>query len=45
MLGAFDVGGPSVPLLGVPVVAFIGFTMALILASLLLTIIFRSRRL
>jgi ubiquinone biosynthesis protein len=45
MLGAFDVGGPSVPLLGVPVVAFIGFTLALILASLLLTIIFRSRRL
>ena len=45
MLGAFDVGGPSVPLLGVPVVAFIGFTMALILASLLLTIIFRSSRL
>jgi len=45
MLGAFDVGGPSVPLLGVPVVAFIGFTMALILASLLLTIIFRSGRL
>ena len=45
MLGAFDVGGPSVPLLGVPVVAFMGFTLALILASLLLTIIFRSRRL
>ena len=45
MLGAFDVGGPSVPLLGVPVVAFTGFTLALILASLLLTIIFRSRRL
>jgi ubiquinone biosynthesis protein len=45
MLGAFDVGGPSIPFLGVPVVAFIGFTLALILASLLLTIIFRSRRL
>ena len=45
MLGAFDVGGPSVPLLGVPVLAFVGFTLALILASLLLTIIFRSRRL
>ena len=45
MLGAFDVGGPSVPLLGVPVVAFIGFTLALILASMLFTIIFRSRRL
>ncbi|QIN82902.1 phosphotransferase [Rubrobacter tropicus] len=45
MLGSFDVGGPSVPLLGVPVVAFIGFTLALILATILLTIIFRSRRL
>ncbi|CAN5763939.1 MAG: AarF/ABC1/UbiB kinase family protein [Rubrobacter sp.] len=45
MLGAFDVGGPSVPLIGVPVVAFIGFTLALILASLLLAIIYRSKRL
>ena len=45
MLGSFDVGGPSVPILGVPVVAFIGFTLALMLASLLLTIIFRSKRL
>lgn len=45
MLGSFDVGGPSVPLLGVPVVAFIGFTLALMLASLLLAIIFRSKRL
>ena len=45
MLGAFDVGGPSVPLLGVPVVAFIGFTLALMLASLLFVIIFRSNRL
>ena len=45
MLGAFDVGGPSVPVIGVPVVAFIGFTLALMLATLLLTIIFRSRRL
>jgi len=45
MLGSFDVGGPSVPFLGVPVVAFIGFTLALVLASILLAIIFRSRRL
>ncbi len=45
MLGAFDVGGPSVPLLGVPLVAFIGFTLALILASLLFIIIYRSKRL
>ena len=45
MMGAFDVGGPSIPLLGVPVVAFIGFTLALILASLLFIIIYRSKRL
>ncbi|HEV2091748.1 MAG TPA: AarF/UbiB family protein [Rubrobacter sp.] len=45
MLGAFDVGGPSVPLIGVPVVAFIGFMLALVLASLLLVIIYRSKRL
>jgi ubiquinone biosynthesis protein len=45
MLGAFDLGGPKVPLLGVPVISFIGFTLALILASILLVIIFKSRRL
>jgi ubiquinone biosynthesis protein len=45
MMGAFDVGGPSIPLLGVPLVAFIGFTLALILASLLFIIIYRSKRL
>jgi ubiquinone biosynthesis protein len=45
MLGAFDFGGPKVPLIGVPVISFLGFTLALILASILLTIIFRSRRL
>ena len=45
MLGSFDVGGPSVPILGVPVVAFVGFTLSLMLATLLLAIIFRSRRL
>ncbi len=45
MLGAFDVGGPSVPLLGVPLVAFIGFTLALMLAALLFVIIYRSKRL
>jgi ubiquinone biosynthesis protein len=45
MLGAFDLGGPRVPLLGVPVISFIGFTLALILSSILLVIIFRSRRL
>jgi ubiquinone biosynthesis protein len=45
MLGAFDVGGPSIPLLGVPVVAFTGFTLALMLASLLFVTIYRSKRL
>jgi ubiquinone biosynthesis protein len=45
MLGAFDHGGPGVPYLGVPVVSFIGFTLSLIMGSILLAIIFRSRRL
>ena len=44
-LGAFATGGPQVPYLGVPVVAFVGFTLALVMATLLLTVIFRSRRL
>jgi ubiquinone biosynthesis protein len=45
MLGAFDRGGPAVPYLGVPVVSFGGFALALIMGSILLAIIFRSRRL
>jgi ubiquinone biosynthesis protein len=45
MLGAFDHGGPGVPYLGVPVVSFAGFTLALIMGSILLAVIFRSRRL
>jgi ubiquinone biosynthesis protein len=45
MLSAFDRGGPAVPYLGVPVVSFVGFTLASIMASILLFIIFRSRRL
>jgi ubiquinone biosynthesis protein len=45
MLGAFDRGGPGVPYLGVPVVSFAGFTLALIMGSILLAVIFRSRRL
>lgn len=45
MLGAFDHGGPEVPYLGVPVVSFAGFTLALIMSSILLAVIFRSRRL
>jgi ubiquinone biosynthesis protein len=45
LLGAFATGGPQVPYLGVPVVAFVGFTLALVMAVILLTVIFRSRRL
>jgi ubiquinone biosynthesis protein len=44
-LGVFDKGGPQVPYLGVPVVSFIGFTLALVMASIVLFTIFRSRRL
>ena len=45
MLGAFDVAGPDVPLTGAPLIAFLGFTLALIQTAILLTIIFRSGRL
>ena len=46
VLGAFDRGGPQVPYLGVPLVSFIGFTLAAIMGSILLLIIFfRSERL
>ncbi len=45
ILGAFSTGGPRVPLLGVPVVAFVGFALSVILASIVLLVIFRSRRL
>jgi ubiquinone biosynthesis protein len=45
LLGAFATGGPQVPYFGVPVVAFAGFTLALVMASLLLAVIFRSERL
>ena len=45
LIGAFATGGPQVPLLGVSVVAFLGFTLALVMATILLTVIFRSRRL
>ena len=45
LLGAFATGGPQVPLLGVPVVAFAGFTLALVMATVLLVVIFRSNRL
>ncbi len=46
LLGAFDRGGPQVPYLGVPVVSFVGFTLATLMGSVLLFIIFfRSERL
>jgi hypothetical protein len=45
MLGAFHRGGLAVPYLGMPVVSFIGFALSLIMGSILLAIIFRSRRL
>jgi ubiquinone biosynthesis protein len=45
MLGAFDVAGPDVPLLGAPLISFLGFTLSLILAAILFTTIFRSGRL
>jgi len=45
MLGAFDRGGPQIPVLGVPLVAFAGFSIALVLGSLLLLLILRDRRL
>jgi ubiquinone biosynthesis protein len=45
LLGAFARGGPQVPYLGVPVVAFVGFTLALIMAVILIIVIFRSNRL
>jgi len=45
LLGAFAVGGPQVPYLGVPIVAFAGFTLALMMATMLLVVIYRSGRL
>jgi len=45
MLGAFVQSGPQVPFLGVPVVAFAGFSVALLMASVVVIMIFRSSRL
>ena len=45
MIGAFVVDGPLVPFLGVPLVSFVGFGVSLVMASILLLVIFRSRRL
>ena len=45
LIGAFATGGPVVPILGVPVVAAIGFSLAAFLAAMLLVVIYRSGRL
>jgi ubiquinone biosynthesis protein len=45
LLGAFATGGPQVPYLGVAVVAFAGFALALVMSVVLLFVIFRSGRL
>lgn len=45
VIGAFASSGPQVPILGVPVVAFVGFTLAALMAALLLVVIYRSGRL
>ena len=45
LIGAFASSGPQVPILGVPVVAFAGFSLAAFLAALLLVVIYRSGRL
>ena len=45
MLGAFYVAGPQVPVVGAPLVSFLGFTLSIIQTIILLTVIFRSGRL
>jgi ubiquinone biosynthesis protein len=45
MLGAFVTSGPVVPFVGVPVVAFVGFSLALVMAAIVVLVIFRSERL
>lgn len=45
VLGVFSQGGPTVPIFGIPVVSFVGFLIAVLLGTLLVLIIFRSRRL
>lgn len=45
MIGAFVTEGPTIPFLGVPLVSFIGFTFASIMAAIVLLVIYRSRRL
>ncbi len=45
MLGAFDLGGPAVPYIGIGVVPFIGFMLSLLLAAIVIFSIFRGGRL
>ena len=45
MIGAFVEGGPRMPYLGVSVVSFVGFSIALVMAAIVLLFIYRSRRL
>jgi ubiquinone biosynthesis protein len=45
LIGAFATGGLQVPYLGVSVIAFVGFTLALVMTTILLTVIYRSQRL
>jgi ubiquinone biosynthesis protein len=45
LIGAFATGGLQVPYLGVSVVAFAGFTLALVMATILMAVIYRSQRL
>ncbi len=45
MIGAFVQEGPQVPVLGVSLVSFIGFTVALMMASVVFLAIYRSSRL
>jgi ubiquinone biosynthesis protein len=45
MIGAFVRGGAQVPVLGVPLVSFIGFSVALVMAAIVLGVIYRSGRL
>ncbi|HWI44726.1 MAG TPA: hypothetical protein VNT12_01055, partial [Rubrobacter sp.] len=45
MLGSFYVAGPQVPVLGAPLVTFLGFTLSIIQTCILLMVIFRSGRL
>jgi ubiquinone biosynthesis protein len=45
VIGGFAEGGPIVPYLGVPALAFVGFMLASILAAILVVVIYRGGRL